>query len=240
MKALALSGLAILALTTPVQALAQEQNSRFTRRATQRDAGKVFELWASCVGDLDAKWARAVLDTVPTTDLEEKAFDRRAGEADRCLQDSRLVMDGKQLTFSMESGRGEIARHLARKQLRAGGQPRPGAATAWLHENLSALPEGTRFNKSLLVGHDLAACLADEYWAEARATVTADSPAAEKAAFAALAPRFGSCMTEGAKLTLNVPILRLLLSEAVYHALTYTPRPAVPASAAAGGAGAKN
>ena len=212
---------ALLGVSAP--AAAQEQNSRFVKNAGQEDAAAVFQSWARCTADLDSKWAQRLLDTVPTSALEEKVFDQRVSQSDRCLGEDRLIMDGKQLSFSLESGRGALARALAVKALKAGQEPAPGAATAWLTSKVAADPAPAALNKGVLVGHDLAACLADQHWPLARATVTAANDKEEAQAWAALAPKLGGCMTAGATMRLNRPLLRLLVSEAVYRAVTFKP-----------------
>ena len=234
MRKMIIMAMAGLALAAPASVEAQEQNSRFIRRATSKDASTVFLNWAACTADLDGKWARTLLETVPTTDNESAVFDKRLGNNDRCLLDTPLLMDNKQLEFSAESGRGEIARYLARKLLKGGAQPNPGAATDWLHGSVSKLPAGASYNKPILVGHDFAACLVDEHWPEASAMVVADDAEQEAAAWKALSPHFGSCMTSGAKLSINRPIVRLLVGEAAYHALSHR---AAAVQAAAAGAG---
>lgn len=214
-------GVSVVAFASP--AAAQEQNSRFTKNAGPEDAAAVFESWARCMADLDAKWVQRLLETVPTSALEEKVFDQRMSLSDRCLGEDRLIMDGKQLSFSMVSGRGALARALAVKTLKTGQEPAPGAATAWLTSRVAAYSQPASLNKGVLVGHDLAACLADQQWPLARATVTAVTDKEEAQAWSALMPKLGGCMTTGATMRLNRPLLRLLVSEGVYHAVTFKP-----------------
>jgi hypothetical protein len=170
--ALATAALSALAFVS-APAAAQEQNSRFTRNAGQGDAGAVLQSWARCMADIDSKWSQRLLDTVPTSALEEKVFDQRSNQSDRGLGEDRLIMDGKQLSFSLANGRGSLARALAVKALKDGQQPAPGAATAWLTSKVAADPTPAALNKGVLIGHDLAACLADQHWPLARDTVVA-------------------------------------------------------------------
>lgn len=220
--ALATAAFGAIALVS-APAAAQEQNSRFTRNARQVDAEAVLQSWAGCMADLDSKWAQRLLDTVPTSALEGKVFDQRANQSDRCLGEDRLIMDGKRLSFSVVNGRGAVARAMALKALKDGQEPVPGAATIWLTGKVAADPNPTTLGKSVLVGHDLAACLADQHFPLARATVAAANEKEEAQAWAALTPKLGGCMTSGATMRLNRPLLRLLVSEAVYRAVTSKP-----------------
>lgn len=220
---------AMILLLFSMPAHAQVAGSRLTKYAEPADAAKSFKIWIECVAGLDAKWARGVLETLPSTDAETTQFAKREGVDDRCLVDSRLRMDGRMLTFSSESMRGELARVYVMTDRFARGEHQriAGAATSWLSDGLAALPNGTKYDRSALVAYQFAACLADDYWAEARALVgTARGTAEEKAAMSALAPKFEFCLAPGATMSFTLPILRLYLAEAVYHSLTHTPRAA--------------
>lgn len=218
-------GLASILAVAAAPAAAQVEGSRFTRYAGQGDAAAAFRMWASCTADLDRAWTRALLDTVPTSSDESKVLDKRLGMPDRCLEDDRLLLDGKELVMSAESVRGEIARSLLLRQAKIKtAQPQPGAASAWLLAHVNGLPANAKVDRAVLIGHDFAACLADNQWQSVRAFVTAEyNSAAEATALKAMSPAFSGCMAAGAKLNLNKPLLRLLLSEAAYHALTYAP-----------------
>lgn len=225
--------LSLVAATAAVPAHAQVEGSRLTKYADQSDADAVLELWVGCIADLEGPWARRMLETVPTSEPEENVLSERhkgkqdGGWSDRCLDDDKIKMYGRQLAFSTASMRGELARYYLRTSFRNQGigQRHPGGATAWLRDSLAALPAPPRYDRPVLVGHQFAACLADEHWAESRALVeTRRGSKQEKAALAALSPKFGSCLTRGATMSLNVPILRLYLAEAVYHSLTHVPR----------------
>ena len=96
---------------------------------------------------------------------------------------------------------------------------------AWLSDGLAALPKEPKYDRSVLIGHQFALCVADEYWPETRAFVRAKpGSTAETAALAALSSKMGDCMPPGATLSLNKPLLRVLFGEAAYHALSYEPR----------------
>ena len=216
------AAMVLLLFSSPAHA--QVAGSRLTKYAEPADAAKSFKIWVECVAGLDAKWARGVLETLPSTDAERALLVKRNGEDDRCLVDSRLMMDNRELRMSNDSVRGELARYYVRITLATRG-PTQGAATAWLREGLAALPAGQAYDRARLVGHQFAACLADDHFAEARALVASVSGSTEqKATLSGLSPHFGSCLAVGAKLDLTVPILRLYLAEAVYHALTHTPK----------------
>lgn len=220
MKYLALTLAGLLAATP---APAQVEGSRLTKYADRADSAQVLDIWVNCVAGLDSKWARSVLDTIPTTSIEEKVLAKRTGDNDRCLEDSRLLMDGRSIAFSSDTMRGELARHYVNSTLAKSGRI-AGGATGWLRDRLAALPPGEIYDRPKLVGHQFAACLADDHFVGTRALVTSVRGSVEqKTAFAALSPHFGSCLAAGAKLGLTVPILRLYLAEAVYHALTHTP-----------------
>lgn len=206
-------------------ASAQVAGSRLNRQADKSDAKDALVMWSQCAADIEANWARDLLAALPTSDAERVIWDKHFGWNDRCLTSDRLLMDNKKLTFSSASARGEIAGYLARRDIGANRQPTKGAATAWLRDGLAALGQNARYDRSVLIGHQFALCLADEHWAETRAFVLAEPDSkAEKAALAALSPKLGQCMTSGARLNLNKPVLRVLLGEAAYHALRYTPR----------------
>ena len=219
--------IASLSMLAAMPTQAQVAGSRLTKYAEKADAGRVFKLWVECVAGLETKWARGVLETLPSTEAEAKYVERRVGEDDRCLYDSRLVMSDRQLGFSFENMRGGLARYFV-KFAPAGQSATNGAATAWLRDALASLPAGQTYDKASLVAYQFAACLADNYWAEAHAYVVAEPGASEKSALAALSPKFEYCLAPGAKLDLTVAILRVYLAEAVYHGLTYAPKVAPP------------
>lgn len=200
--------------------------SRLTRHAERKDAGQVTRIWAECVADLNENWSRSLLDSLPTTDGEAKVWSLHEGFNDRCLTNNDLLMYGKEVRFTSELARGEIARRLVRNAVRKdGGIPAQGSATAWLRDRLAGLPTGTGYDRGTLVGHQFALCMADEHWAPVRDLVVArEGSKEESAAFAALAPKYSGCMSAGANLTLSKPLVRLLLSEAAYHALTHQPK----------------
>ena len=197
--------------------------SRLTRHAERADAGNVARIWAECVADIERDWARQMLETLPTSAAEEQAFERHEGHNDRCLTNPRLLMDGKQVTIPVNVSRGEIARFLVRLEVRQGnGQPVAGNATAWLRDSLATRPANEGYDRATLIGHQFALCMADEHWASVRDLVVAQEGSnPEAAAFSALAPKFGGCMAAGANLKLSKPLVRLLLSESAYHALTH-------------------
>ncbi len=227
---------AMVLLLFSIPAHSQVGGSRLTKYAEPADGAKAFKIWIECVAGLDAKWARGVLETLPSTDAEKALIAKRYGGDDRCLTDSRLLMSGRSLAFSSESMRGELARYYVTTELSARGERQriAGAATSWLSDGLAALPSATKYDRPALVAYQFAACLADDYWTEARALVgTARGTAEERAAMSALAPKFEFCLANGAKINFTLPILRLYLAEAVYHSLTHTPRPAIPPAARA-------
>lgn len=204
---------------------AQVAGSRLNRTADKGDAKDALVMWAKCAADIEGNWARDLLAALPTSEAERVVWDKHFGWNDRCLTSDRLMMDNKELRFTSASARGEIARYLARRDIGANRQPIKGAAIAWLRDGLAALPLGSKYDRSVLIGHQFALCLADENWVETRAFVMAEPDSkSEKAALAALSPKLGLCMTSGAKLNLNKPVLRVLLGEAAYHALRYIPR----------------
>lgn len=199
--------------------------SRLTRHAERADASDVTRIWAGCVADIERDWARSLLETLPTTAAESTVWSKHEGYNDRCLTNNDLLMYGKQVTFTSEMARGEIARNLVRYELRKQDRvPTPGSGTAWLRARLAALPAGATYNRSTLVGHQFALCVADEHWAATRAFVEAQHGSkSESAALNALLPKMSGCMPAGVNIKLTPQILRLLLSEGAYHALTTMP-----------------
>jgi hypothetical protein len=227
MRLASLAALSLIFVSAP--ASAQVAGSRFTKNAGPADAAKAFKMWIECAARLDEKWARGVLETLPSTEAEEAMFAKRMGANDRCLVDTRLVMDGRSLQFSSESMRGELSRFYVMADFSNGQARGSGGATSWLSERLTALPAAAKYHRPSVIAHGFAACLADEHWAEARALVASvRSSAQEKVAMAALAPHLGTCIAGGVKMNLTLPILRLYLAEAVYHSLTHIPAVAQP------------
>ena len=216
--------LTLAALAAPTLAF-QVAGSRLNKHADSGDAQKAIEMWAECAATIEESWSQQLLSALPTSEDERAIWDKHFGYNDRCLTSSRLIMDNKELRFTATSGRGEIARYLARRDIRTDRQPVKGAAMAWLSDGLAALPKDAKYDRSVLVAHQFALCVADEYWPETRSFVLAkpDSPA-ERAALAALSPKLGDCMPAGATLNLNKSLLRVLMGEAAYHALSYKPR----------------
>ncbi len=214
--------LSLAVLAPPAEA--QVEGSRLTKYVEKVDGERIFQIWVGCVAGLDRRWARGVLETVPTTSIENAAINKRMGYNDRCLEDSRLLMDNRELRMSAESVRGELGRFYVKNELAERPAPPAGSAPAmgWLRHSLAQLPADQAYDRAVLVGHQFAACLSDNYWNESRAVVLAErKSAAEKAALAVLSPQFSSCLAPGAKLNLTVPILRLYLAEALYHGLTF-------------------
>lgn len=215
-----ITSLALAAVAMP--AAAADQPSRLTRHAGRADAAEVVTIWAECVARIEGKWARELLATLPTTAEEKAVLDKHDGDNDRCLTESRLIMRGKQVTFTPETARGEIALHLVRLQKDA--RPLPGAGTAWLRDQLARYPDPSSYDRTALIGHQFALCVVDEHWDAARALMLAPRASKqESAAVAALGPKLPGCMAAGANLKLTKPILRVLIGEAAYQALNHKP-----------------
>jgi hypothetical protein len=214
----------VIGLAAPASAF-QVAGSRLNKHAGSGDAQEAMEMWAECAANIEGNWAQQLLSALPTSEAESAIWDKHFGYNDRCLTSDRLIMDNKQLRFTSTSGRGEIARYLARREVRPNRQPAKGAAMAWLSDGIAALPKEAKYDRSVLIAHQFALCVADAYWPETRAFVLAKpDSSAEKAALAALSPKLGDCMPPGATLNLTKPLLRVLIDEAAYHAVSYKPR----------------
>ncbi len=125
-------------------------------------------------------------------------------------------VEGRRFSMPMDIQRGLIAEHLLRQLYRQAAALPP-----------LALRQGS-YSRSWFAGttrnavvDEMGACLADTAPSGIR-TVLATTPYTpeEKAAFAALTPMMGSCLTQGAKLTGNRQSVRAALADALYQRVT--------------------
>lgn len=222
MKRITAIALAAVFATTTAPALAQMSDSRLQRPADTgtTDADAVLNDYAMCKSNQSG--ARKLLATLPSSPEEAEIVEADLGgeRIDVCVGTMKLRMDNKQLVFAPADYRGRLARiFLTRDYMNEAKSPIPGNAMASLSARVEA---ASGYERPIVVGHQLAACLADEYFAPAHAFAIADYGSKdEKSALGQLAPNLGNCLAEGASLDMNKRTLKAYLAEALYHKLTY-------------------
>lgn len=215
---------AVLALLIPaVEAAAQRSGTRIGRTArvgSAEDAELATMLLARCLAARRPEFVQRWLAILPGTREEWELIDGELDDMAICLDDDRLVMDGRTLRFERRSLRRPVAlamveRRLARTPAAA---PVPPETEAWFVPLIRRLNAQTPMDRASLAVQDFGHCVALTAWADTRALFATRSDSdAESAAARRLTPALGPCLTEGVNITITHRTLRLLLAEPFYH-----------------------
>lgn len=224
-----LGSLFALALVTE-PAAAQRTGSRIGATAqpgNPEHARLAADLLARCIAtrrpDLVERWMRLL----PGSAEETATVRRERNDLSACLDDDRLVMDGRELAFNARQMRPRVALAVAKRVVGSAPQNSPLAPTAepWFMPQLNALPPGAAVDRTALGVQDFGHCVVVNAWGPARALLAAEpgSPA-EGTALAAIRPALGPCLSEGVQIELTPFSLRGFLAEPFLHAVR-APRP---------------
>lgn len=241
MKASRLKIVACLLVTAVFCAPANAQiaGSRLNKVADKRDAGKVMAEFIGCMVDIEGRWSRAFLETLPGSRAEKAMSAQINGDRfSRCLVSDRLVMDNRELGMSEKALRGALAEYHVRSVFRtkAAEDAAPEGASAWLMARLASRAPAEPLDRPTLIAHDFAACVVDRRWSDSRSFVgTVAGSTAERAALKGLAATFPACLQQGATMRLDAALLRVTIAEALYHSLA----PRGPVAGAKPGAGSR-
>ena len=183
----------------------------------KQDVGEVMQQYARCVAG--ENHGRELLDTRPTSQAEVDLANSRPPRNDRCLNDGPLRVWNREVSYSLAALRGRVARIYVVELHGGEAVASPNGAISSLSNRVAGT---SKYDRSTLVSHQFAACLADERHAASRAYVVAEEASPEEdAAFVELSEYFSDCFVEGATLSLTKTSLKHTLAEAVYHNLTF-------------------
>lgn len=166
---------------------------------------------AVCVLRVKASLVRDYMGTLPGSGDEAFAADRLAARSRGC--------DNGALWGSRDDEERIIARGLfAEGYLGArlpDTLPRPGARRFGQADVMRYAELGA--NTAALITYDMADCMIDRAWPDARALVTSDHGGTEeRAAFAALAPAMTGCLAPGVKVSLKAASVRAAIAEQIW------------------------
>lgn len=220
----------LLLLSLPiVEAAAQRTGTRTGRTArvgNAEDADLATLLMARCIAARRPDFVQRWLTTLPGTGEKREQVNGELDDMANCLDDDRLVMDGRTLRFERRTLRRPVAlamveRRLARAPATA---PVPPDSDPWFAPLVTSMSARTPLDRGSLAVQVFGHCVALTAWADTRALfMTRAHSDAESAAVRRLTPALGPCLTEGVNITITHRNLRLLLAEPFYHLMAATP-----------------
>jgi hypothetical protein len=208
---------AAMMLVIAMPAMAQQTGTRLDRNrgavgsVSSTDTTSAIiaaNVFAQCVARREGKTMRKALDHPFTSAEQSRAIQRTWKRFEGCLGNAR-EFDSLALSQILSAGGG--AEWFVRSELK--------------NVDLSSLDgmtdeaiEKTAFRPRTLL-EDLGLCIVRRSPERARALIgTEPTTAAENAAFKAIVPDIGPCVTQGSELKLNTPNLRAVIAYALYRA----------------------
>ena len=197
----------ILALT----ASAREVPSRWTGDLASRiDDGTM-----QCIVERDPNLIVSWFSTLPGSPHERKLFSRLEDQFIRCFRTNKSQMVDWVPQYDYAAMRVAILQFL----LKSGSVDVPASRPAGLDRAAWYATDGSIPPESV-IANDLGFCLAKSDWPAARTAVLSRRDSKEEAtALRTLVPLVGGCIPTGAKLRIDMPRLREILEETVYHAV---------------------
>lgn len=220
---------AIALLLAASAAPAQRAGSHIGRTSqigSAEDARQAVQIVADCVAGRMTEWADRWLQSLPGSRDESTMFDRQRDNLSICMDNDRLVLDGRELGLYMQNLRRPLALALVKRRVGRAPEQSPMAADSnpWFMTALTALPQGAAVDRAALVIQDFGHCVVVSAWGPTRAFLgtTAESPE-EAVAARLLRPHLGPCLTEGVTVAATPSNLRNVLAEPFLHVLAAAP-----------------